>query len=81
MEEPIQIQQQIMILQIFSDNGKTYLKGWALHAFGVSIPYEERNNLFEYSKEEIDELVENFMESCPDIYIEKEIVNLKKNSR
>lgn len=81
MKEPYQVQQQILKLQIFYDNGKTYLKGWSLHSFGVSIPYEKRNNLFEYSKEEIDELVENFMESCPDIYIEKEKVNLKKSIR
>ena len=81
MKEPTQIQQQKLILQIFSDNGKTYLKGWSLHVFGVSIPLEERNNLFECSQEKIDELVEKFMKECLDVYVEKEVVNLKKNSR
>lgn len=67
MNEPIQRQE--MILKVYCYEGKKHLEGWALSAMGIAIPEEEKNNHFEYTQEEIDNLIEQYMQASPSICV------------
>ena len=75
----MQIQKQVMLVKVYQKGGARYLDGWTLFSLGFGNRVTGgKDELYEFTQQQIDEMLNNYMRRDPHIELRQEVIPLAK---